>query len=585
MKEYNEFGQAAAAVIRGGAALYQTSTATTVRVQGGKGGDVVATDGPYAETKEALTGFYLLECADLDEAIKLAAQIPARVGRRRRGSAGDRLRRVTEPEARAALVRLVRDEGRRVLATLARVTGDLPLAEDAVQDAAVRALESWPRDGVPAEPRAWLTLTARRRAIDILRRRGGARREGGRTMNGRRTDPGPLLRRRCAMTSCGWSSRAATRRSPSRRRWRWPCARSAASRWPRWARRSWCPRRRWPSASPGPVRRSPRRRSPTPCPPTTSCPTGCAVCSPSSTCCSPPGTRPAGAPRPELVDEAVRLTRLLRELHAGRAVGARACSRSSCCRTPGAPPATTPTARPCCSPTRTAAGGGATSSRRAWCSSVRACAAPPTCPTRTSCRPRSLPVTRWRPTWADTDWGRRRVLVRRAAHRGRHPGRAAQPRGRGGERDGPAAGLAAVDAVDELGGYPLWHAARAELLARLDRVDDADTAYAAALAIPRTTLSSRTCGGAAPRLGDRPEPGDSGRESGRGSCAPAAPGRWERRPLFLRVDPRSRANGGPEEEQPHEERDDDGGEHEPDELACQPARPRARRLPSPWGME
>src|SRR4029079_4932466 len=42
-----------------------------------KGGDVIATDGPYAETKEALTGFYLLECADLDEAIRVAAQIPA----------------------------------------------------------------------------------------------------------------------------------------------------------------------------------------------------------------------------------------------------------------------------------------------------------------------------------------------------------------------------------------------------------------------------------------------------------------------------------------------------------------------------
>jgi hypothetical protein len=77
MKEYAEFGEAAAAVIRGGAALYQTSTATTVRVQGGKGGDVVTSDGPYAETKEALTGFYLLECANLDEAIKVAAQIPA----------------------------------------------------------------------------------------------------------------------------------------------------------------------------------------------------------------------------------------------------------------------------------------------------------------------------------------------------------------------------------------------------------------------------------------------------------------------------------------------------------------------------
>ena len=75
--EYGVFGQAAAAVIRGGAALYPTSTATTVRVKDGKGGDVLTTDGPYAETKEALTGFYLLECADLDEAIATAAQIPA----------------------------------------------------------------------------------------------------------------------------------------------------------------------------------------------------------------------------------------------------------------------------------------------------------------------------------------------------------------------------------------------------------------------------------------------------------------------------------------------------------------------------
>jgi hypothetical protein len=76
MAEYGAFGQAAAAVIRGGAALYPTSTATTVRVDGGKGGDVVTTDGPYAETKEVLTGFYLLECADLDEAVALAATIP-----------------------------------------------------------------------------------------------------------------------------------------------------------------------------------------------------------------------------------------------------------------------------------------------------------------------------------------------------------------------------------------------------------------------------------------------------------------------------------------------------------------------------
>ena len=74
--DYAEFGKAAAAVIRGGEGLYPTSTATTVRVVGGKGGDVVTTDGPFAETKEVLNGFYLLECADLDEAIATAARIP-----------------------------------------------------------------------------------------------------------------------------------------------------------------------------------------------------------------------------------------------------------------------------------------------------------------------------------------------------------------------------------------------------------------------------------------------------------------------------------------------------------------------------
>jgi len=74
--EYGEFGAAAAQVIRGGAALQPTSTATTIAVTGGKGGDVVTTDGPFAETKEVLGGFYLLEANDLDDAIRWAAQIP-----------------------------------------------------------------------------------------------------------------------------------------------------------------------------------------------------------------------------------------------------------------------------------------------------------------------------------------------------------------------------------------------------------------------------------------------------------------------------------------------------------------------------
>ena len=66
----------------------------------------------------------------------------------------------------------VRIEGARILATLVRTVGSLPVAEDAVQEAVLVALRDWPRTGVPAQPRAWLTLSARRKAIDILRREG-----------------------------------------------------------------------------------------------------------------------------------------------------------------------------------------------------------------------------------------------------------------------------------------------------------------------------------------------------------------------------------------------------------------------------
>jgi hypothetical protein len=79
MAQYNDFGATAGAagVLTGGEALQPPETATTIHVNGGaKGGEVVMTDGPFAETKEVFSGFYLLDCANLDEAIKWAAQIP-----------------------------------------------------------------------------------------------------------------------------------------------------------------------------------------------------------------------------------------------------------------------------------------------------------------------------------------------------------------------------------------------------------------------------------------------------------------------------------------------------------------------------
>ncbi|WP_281286602.1 RNA polymerase sigma factor [Herbidospora galbida] len=65
-----------------------------------------------------------------------------------------------------------RIESAKVIATVARMTGDLGLAEESAQDAFVLALETWPAEGVPANPGGWLTTTAKRKAIDQLRRQG-----------------------------------------------------------------------------------------------------------------------------------------------------------------------------------------------------------------------------------------------------------------------------------------------------------------------------------------------------------------------------------------------------------------------------
>jgi hypothetical protein len=73
-----KFGENNAGAIRGGNALQPTSTSTSIRTDSG-GGQTV-TDGPFAETKEALGGYYLIEAADLDEAIAIAKQVPTPFG-------------------------------------------------------------------------------------------------------------------------------------------------------------------------------------------------------------------------------------------------------------------------------------------------------------------------------------------------------------------------------------------------------------------------------------------------------------------------------------------------------------------------
>ena len=79
-------------------------------------------------------------------------------------------------ESQAAMIRdhvdvTYRDESRRILATLIRLLGDFDLAEEALHDAFTAAVEQWPRDGVPLNPRAWLVSAGRFKAIDKIRRR------------------------------------------------------------------------------------------------------------------------------------------------------------------------------------------------------------------------------------------------------------------------------------------------------------------------------------------------------------------------------------------------------------------------------
>jgi RNA polymerase sigma-70 factor (ECF subfamily) len=73
--------------------------------------------------------------------------------------------------ARAQVDEVYLAESRRVLATLIRLLGDFDIAEEAMQEAFAAAVEQWPRDGMPASPRAWLVSTGRFKAIDAIRRR------------------------------------------------------------------------------------------------------------------------------------------------------------------------------------------------------------------------------------------------------------------------------------------------------------------------------------------------------------------------------------------------------------------------------
>ena len=146
-----------------GEPLEPPTTATTVAM---RNGDRVVTDGPFAETKEWLGGYYVIEAADLDAALDHASRIP------NAGYGHVEVRPVMqvpgmEQRRRAGLPRGVRSRPGHADPPSRR---RLQLAEDALQDAFAVALATWPRDGVPDNPGAWITTAARRKAIDRLRR-------------------------------------------------------------------------------------------------------------------------------------------------------------------------------------------------------------------------------------------------------------------------------------------------------------------------------------------------------------------------------------------------------------------------------
>ena len=113
----------------------------------------------------------ILEVGDLDNDLALNSALNSDLNS---NSDSLRLQPITGHTAeaiQAILDTVYRTESRRILATLIRLLGDFDLAEDALHDAFRVAMEQWPRDGIPASPRAWLVSTGRFKAIDVLRRR------------------------------------------------------------------------------------------------------------------------------------------------------------------------------------------------------------------------------------------------------------------------------------------------------------------------------------------------------------------------------------------------------------------------------
>ena len=172
MKGHQVFGERNASALRGGNALQSTATATVGAPGrlGGVRGDRRSVRGDQGGARRLLPG----RGSGPGRGPRVG-QAGADARRRGRGPADQDVQltdahRLVNASVEAAVADAHRREWGFVLAATVRVTGDIDLAEECVQDAYARALATWSTGGIPSKPGAWLTTVARRRAIDVARR-------------------------------------------------------------------------------------------------------------------------------------------------------------------------------------------------------------------------------------------------------------------------------------------------------------------------------------------------------------------------------------------------------------------------------